>query len=47
MRIMHEYWFINNLNLNASNSSIFNVFENNAFKKMRATAENKKNNKNE
>ena len=47
MRIMHKYWFINDLNLNASNPSIFNAFENNAPKKMRATTKNKKNDKNE
>ena len=44
---MHEYQFINNLNLNANNSSIFNAFENNASKKMRVTTKNKKNDKNE
>ena len=47
MKIMRKYWFINDLNLNASNLSIFNVFENNALEKMRATTENKKNDKNE
>ena len=47
MKIMHEYWFINDLNLNANNSSIFNASNFNTFEKMRVTTENKKDNKNE
>ena len=42
MTIIHEYWFINDLNFNASNLSIFNKFENNASKKMSVTIKNKK-----
>ena len=33
---MHEHRFLNDLNLNVSNSSDFNAFENNALKKKNA-----------